>query len=67
MGFFLSDVILSREELLGLQQELLLSGEAPAGTGSVRDFLMANGHRLGRRYLNDRRRHFGELKTRAIA
>ncbi len=67
MGWLLSDVILSREELLGLQQELLLSHEAPAGQASVRAWLMEHGPKLGRRYLNDRRRHFGDRRTLALS
>ncbi|NOZ87277.1 MAG: NAD(P)H-binding protein [Deltaproteobacteria bacterium] len=59
LGLLLSDVILSRQELQGLQQELLLSSEPPAGKASVRAWLLESGHSLGRRYMNDRRRHFG--------
>ncbi|MDF1564394.1 MAG: NAD(P)H-binding protein [Deltaproteobacteria bacterium] len=66
LGFLLSDVILSEEELLGLQQELLLSQEPPAGKASVRAWLLQKGPSLGRRYLNDRRRHFGDLRVRAL-
>ncbi len=56
---FLGDIVLTREELAGLQQELLLS-RAPATAGeSVRAWLMANGRHLGRAYINDLDRHFG--------
>ena len=67
MGWLLSDVILSREELLGLQQELLLSHETPAGKASVRAWLLKNGSLLGRRYLNDQKRHFGERRKIALS
>ena len=56
---FLGDVVLTREELLGLKQELLLSHKPPLGTQRVSDWLMDNGRGLGRRYVNDMRRHFG--------
>lgn len=56
----LRDVVLTREELLGLQQELLLSHAPPRGSESVRAWLEAHGGELGRAYVNDVRRHFGE-------
>jgi NADH dehydrogenase len=59
LGAVLGDVVLTREELLGLQQEALLSHEPPRGRTSVRAWLMRNGPELGRRYVNDRYRHFG--------
>jgi len=62
----LGDVILTREELRGLEDELLLSHHPPLGRESVTDWLMANGDELGRRYVNDRHRHFGAGHTVAI-
>ncbi len=56
----LRDVVLTKEELLGLEQEGLLSREAPLGKESVVDWLMANGGSLGRQYANDLQRHFRE-------
>jgi len=56
---FLRDTVLSREELAGLEQELLVSRRAPLGRESVRAWLLGNGDGLGRMYVNDRRRHFG--------
>jgi uncharacterized protein YbjT (DUF2867 family) len=56
---FLRDTVLSREELSGLERELLVSHAAPRGAESVRDWLFAHGEALGRAYVNDRRRHFG--------
>jgi NADH dehydrogenase len=55
----LHDVVLTREEIEGLAQEKLVSREAPRGTESVTDWLLAHGAGLGRRYVNDRDRHFG--------
>ena len=57
---FLGDVILTREELAGLQQELLLSRAPPLGSESVLPVLEAEAERLGSRYVNDIHRHFGE-------
>ena len=52
-------MVLTREELLGLEQELLFTHEPPLGRESVPDWLMQNGPTLGRSYINDMRRHFG--------
>ncbi len=56
LGFvqwILKDIVLTREELLGLEQEALLSRDAARGKESVGDWLMSNGQTLGRRYAND--------------
>ena len=62
----LGDVILTEEELKGLQQELLLSHEPPLGTQSVRHWLQANASSLGRSYVNDVRRHFGSDRDKPV-
>jgi hypothetical protein len=56
--YFLRDCVLVKEELLGLEQELLLSKEPGIGKESVGDWLMANGIALGKTYVNDIKRHF---------
>ncbi len=56
-GLFLSDVVLAREELRGLEDELLISHELPLGKESVREWLKRDGGKLGRRYVNDTRLH----------
>lgn len=56
---FLRDIVLTKEELEGLDQELLLSRFPPRGSESVRRWLMENGARMGRAYINDIDRHFG--------
>ncbi len=64
---FLRDTVLTTEELLGLEQELLLSRATPTGSQSVEQWLMDNGAQLGRRYINDMHRHFGAGATEPIA
>jgi NADH dehydrogenase len=54
----LDDVVLTREELQGLAQELLLSHAPALGRESVRAWMLRNGASLGRRYVNDLDRHF---------
>jgi uncharacterized protein YbjT (DUF2867 family) len=63
---FLGDVVLTREELLGLERELLLSHEPPRGKESVGAWLSGQSAELGRRYVNDRRRHFGAGRTELV-
>ena len=55
----LQDIVLTEEELFGLQQELLVSQDAPLGTANVANWLMENGDAMGCTYINDLRRHFG--------
>jgi NADH dehydrogenase len=58
VGLFLRDIILTREEVLGLRQELLVTSSSPLGKESVLDWLVQNGQSLGRKYANDLNRHF---------
>lgn len=63
----LRDTVLAREELRGLERELLVSHAAPLGTESVSGFLLGHGKELGRAYVNDRTRHFGSAARAPIA
>jgi hypothetical protein len=62
----LRDIVLTKEELLGLEQELLVSQQGGLGTGSVEQWLMENGSMMGRAYVNDLRRHFGRDSNRPV-
>ena len=62
----LRDVVLTREELAGLEQELLVSRSAPLGSEPFVPLLEAEADRLGRRYVNDIERHFGAGATEPI-
>ena len=62
----LQDIILTREELLGLKQELLISHKPPLGKDSVAKWLQVHGDKLGHQYTNDIYRHFGQGRTKAI-
>ena len=55
---FLGDIILTREELFGLERELLYSRSVNIGKSSVSEWLKRNGGDLGRSYVNDIKRHF---------
>jgi uncharacterized protein YbjT (DUF2867 family) len=63
----LHDVVLTRDELDGLEQEMLVSRAAPLGTESVLAWLEAHGAEVGRRYTNDVERHFGAGRTEPIS
>ncbi|MGA9043236.1 MAG: NmrA family NAD(P)-binding protein [Terriglobales bacterium] len=63
---FVGDIILTREELLGLQQELLCSDQPPLGKESAVEWLKQNGDRLGRVYANDVKRHFGSDASKPV-
>ncbi len=65
-GLFMRDIILTREELLGLKQELLMSHSAPLGRESAGAWLRDHGETLGRVYANDLRRHFGTGRVEPI-
>ena len=54
----LRDIVLTREELLGLQQELLLSHKPARGSESVASWLQVHARNLGEHYANDLDRHF---------
>ncbi len=63
---FLRDIVLTREELLGLQQGLLTSDAKPLGTESVTAWLMTQRESLGRAYVNDLGRHFKDGKSEPV-
>jgi len=63
---FLDDVTLTREELLGLEQELLISHAPPLGKESALGWLEKNGADLGKRYINDLDRHFRSERTQPV-
>jgi NADH dehydrogenase len=52
------DVILTRDELDGLQASLLVSHEPPRGRASFREWLERNGGSLGRAYVSELARNF---------
>jgi uncharacterized protein YbjT (DUF2867 family) len=52
------DVVLTAEEVAGLQASLLVSAEPPRGRNSFREWLERNGATLGRRYVSELARNF---------
>ena len=58
IGIGLGDVVLTRDELNGLMDELLTSRQVPNGTTRFSDWLESNADELGSRYSSEIKRHF---------
>ena len=58
VGLLMRDMALTRDEVVGLMDGLLTSGEPPTGTARLSDWLAENGDGLGRRYVSELRRNF---------
>ncbi|MDQ3065766.1 MAG: NmrA family NAD(P)-binding protein, partial [Actinomycetota bacterium] len=58
IGSIRRDVLLTPDELAGLEAGLLVSGEPPLGTASFRSWVAANGEGLGRGYVSELARNF---------
>jgi NADH dehydrogenase len=58
VGLFMRDILLTRQELEGLMEELLVSNEEPRGTRRVDDWLLRSADVLGRSYASELSRHF---------
>ena len=58
VGLLMRDMALTRDEVVGLIDGLLTSGEPPTGTTRLTDWLAENGDGLGRRYVSELRRNF---------
>src|SRR5256885_3187759 len=58
IGLFMRDVVLTREEVEGLMDELLVSAEPARGTHRFDDWLLTNPDTLRQRYASELSRHF---------
>jgi NADH dehydrogenase len=58
VGLFVRDIVLTRQELEGLMEELLVSREEPRGARHVDDWLLRSSGSLGRSYASELSRHF---------
>lgn len=58
LGRSVKDVILTRQELSGLMDELLVSREPHRGMSRIDDWLLRNSDSLGTRYASELDRHF---------
>ena len=55
----MGDVLLTREELVGLERDLLVSSQSPACTTRFSDWVWEQRDELGRAYRSELARHFG--------
>ncbi|MEK9145735.1 MAG: NAD(P)H-binding protein, partial [Elusimicrobiota bacterium] len=58
LGWLLSDVLLTANELKGLMDEMLISGQSPNGHTRFSDWLEANRTTVGTSYSSELARHF---------
>ena len=58
VGYFVRDVVLTRDELVGLAANLLVSTETPRATTRFSEWLEANGAKLGAAYASELDRHY---------
>ena len=54
----LGDVVLTRDEVLGLRADLLVSYNAPTGTTRLSDWLREHGETVGKRYASELAKHY---------
>lgn len=58
VGFFVGDVVLTKEEVDGLMAGLLISAAPPTGQTSLRTWLHDHAEHLGVRYASELKRHY---------
>jgi NADH dehydrogenase len=55
---YVHDVMLTRQDLQGLMEELLVSSEKPRGARRIDNWLLSNSESLGRKYASELDRHW---------
>lgn len=58
IGRLLGDVLITRDELYGLMENILVSGQPPEGKVSLGEWLGENAVRVGREYASELKRHY---------
>lgn len=58
IGRLLGDVLITRDELYGLMENILVSGQPPQGKVSLGEWLGKNAARAGRKYASELKRHY---------
>jgi len=53
VGWFVNDVVITREEIRGLMEERLYVNSSPLGTTKLSNWVHANGRQLGLRYTSE--------------
>lgn len=63
IGLFMGDVVITREEIRGLMQNLLYVKAPPLGTTRLTDWMRQNKETLGRRYASELARRTGRTSS----
>ncbi len=63
VGSVLGDVVITREEMAGLMQELLVTSSAPAGKTRLTDWMVRNADALGRSYSSELTRRHNRVES----
>jgi hypothetical protein len=58
LGRLVHDVVLTRDELLGLTQNLLVTDSTPTGRTPFSEWARDNAHLLGAKYASELERHY---------
>ena len=61
VGLLMRDMVLTNDEVVGLRDGLLTSGDPPTGTIRLSDWLAENGDGVGRRYVSELRRELSRV------
>lgn len=63
IGRFVGDVVLTREEVIGLMDNLLVTDSPPTGKTKLSEWVEKNKQTLGKQYANEIKRHYGKTST----
>jgi NADH dehydrogenase len=58
VGAYVHDVLLTRQELQGMMEELLVSAEKPRGARRIDNWLLGTSDSIGRNYASELDRHW---------
>jgi len=58
IGTFVGDVVLTKDEVDGLMEGLLVSSEPPLGKTDLADWLKENNHSVGMKYVSEMKKHY---------
>ena len=64
VGLLMCDMVFTNDEVVGLRDGLLTSGDPPTGTTRLSGWLAENGGGVGRRYVSEIRRNYRGLALR---
>jgi uncharacterized protein YbjT (DUF2867 family) len=57
-GLLVQDVVLTRDEVSGLMEDLLISDKPATGQKTLKEWLLENAHTVGKQYASELKRHY---------